>query len=94
MSVGVSLAEASLGDLTGKSAVVVGAGSMSSLAATELRSRGIGTLSIVNRTLVTRRAAGRAGGRPGIGDAGPAQRDPHADVVVSCTGAVGTVISA
>jgi glutamyl-tRNA reductase len=94
VSVGVSLAAASLGDLSGKSAVVVGAGSMSSLAATELKARGVGTISIVNRTLVTaERLAAQVEGRA---LAMPALRSviPHADLVISCTGAVGTVISA
>jgi glutamyl-tRNA reductase len=94
VSVGVGLAERVVGDLTTKHAVVVGAGSMSALAATELRGRGVGDLSIVNRTLANAdRLASRVGGR--------AVEMDHletairaADVVVSCTGAVGTVVSA
>jgi glutamyl-tRNA reductase len=94
VSVGIGFAETTVGDLTGKSAVVVGAGSMSSLAATELRSRGVGTLSIVNRTLEhAERLASRVGGRPlEVAALDAAIRD--ADVVVSCTGSVGTVIGA
>jgi glutamyl-tRNA reductase len=92
--VGIDLAEAAVGDLTGKSAVVVGAGSMSALAATELRDRGIETLSIVNRTIAhAERLASQVGGRalamPALNGA-----IHHADIVVSCTGAVGTVVSA
>jgi glutamyl-tRNA reductase len=94
VSVGVTLAEQSLGDLSGKSAVVVGAGSMSSLAATELRARGIGTISIVNRTLVTaERLAAQVDGRALAMPALPSAIS-HADLVVSCTGAIGTVIGA
>ncbi|HEX3822981.1 MAG TPA: glutamyl-tRNA reductase [Mycobacteriales bacterium] len=94
VSVGVSLAAGAVGELAGKHAVVVGAGSMSALAATELRSRGVGRLSIVNRTLGhAERLAGQVGG-----DALPLEvldaAIADADVVVSCTGAVGTVISA
>jgi glutamyl-tRNA reductase len=94
VSVGVSMATEAVGDLGGKSAVVVGAGSMSSLAASELRSRGIGTLSIVNRTSAhaERLAAQVDGAAVAMTSLDAAIRD--ADVVVSCTGAVGTVVSA
>jgi glutamyl-tRNA reductase len=94
VSVGVDLAARSLGGLTGKAAVVVGAGSMSALAATELRSRGVTTLNIVNRTLA--RAERLASHVDGTALAMPALNGAihHADVVVSCTGAVGTVVSA
>lgn len=94
VSVGVGMAEKSIGDLTGKAAVVVGAGSMSSLAATELRARGIGALSVVNRTLVhAERLATQVNGRA-LAMSDLASAIGHADLVVSCTGAVGTVIDA
>jgi glutamyl-tRNA reductase len=94
VSVGVGLAQRAIGDLGGKSAVVVGAGSMSALAASELRDRGIGTLRIVNRTLA--HAERLASQVDGVALAMSALDDAiHlADVVVSCTGAVGTVVSA
>ncbi|MTE20429.1 glutamyl-tRNA reductase [Streptomyces sp. TRM43335] len=86
----------------GKRALVIGAGSMSSLAATVLARAGVTELVIANRTLerARRLAAGLDGG---AGD-GPAARAvpaaeildelPHADVVVSCTGATGLVLTA
>jgi glutamyl-tRNA reductase len=94
VSVGVGLADSSLGGLAGRSAVVVGAGAMSSLAATELRARGIEALSIVNRTpeRAARLAAAVAGRAVEAAELPLAIRD--ADVLVSCTGAVGTVVGA
>jgi glutamyl-tRNA reductase len=94
VAVGVGLAERTFGDLSGKTAVVVGAGAMSALAATQLRDRGIGTLSIVNRTLAhAQRLAAKVDGRAlAMSDLDGAIQ--HADVVVSCTGAVGTVVRA
>jgi glutamyl-tRNA reductase len=94
VSVGIDLAAQSVGELAGKSAVVIGAGSMSALAATELRKRGVETLSIVSRTLV--RAERLASQVDGHALAMPALKGAihHADVVVSCTGSVGTVVSA
>jgi glutamyl-tRNA reductase len=94
VAVGIGLAAEALGGLAGKKAVVVGAGAMSALAATELRARDIGVLSIVNRTLVrAERLAAQVDGRP---LAMPALNGVihHADVVVSCTGSVGSVVSA
>jgi glutamyl-tRNA reductase len=93
VSVGVEMADQAIGGLAGRYAVVVGAGAMSSLAATELRSRGIGSLSIVNRTLEHgQRLADAVGGQAHpIADLD--EEIARADVVVSCTGAVGTVVA-
>jgi glutamyl-tRNA reductase len=94
VSVGIDLAAESVGGLAGKSAVVVGAGSMSSLAATELHSRGVESITVVNRTLAhAERLAGQIGGRavPMPALAGAIR---YAHIVVSCTGAVGTVVNA
>jgi glutamyl-tRNA reductase len=92
VSVGVGLAHGAIGGLAGRHAVVVGAGSMSALAASELRAQGIGSLTIVNRTAAhAERLAsqfdGDARDMAGLHDA-----IATADVVVSCTGAVGTVV--
>jgi glutamyl-tRNA reductase len=94
VSVAIDLAAQTVGDLTGRRAVVVGAGSMSSLAATGLRDRGVADLVIVNRTMQrAERLAASVGGR-----AVPLEWLPgavaDADVVVSCTGAVGTMVPA
>jgi glutamyl-tRNA reductase len=94
VSVGVGLAESAVGDLSGKHGVVVGAGSMSALAATELRARGIGSLRIVNRTLerAQRLAAQVDGVALPMSELGAAVSD--SDLVVSCTGSVGVVVGA
>jgi glutamyl-tRNA reductase len=67
---------------------------MSSLAATTLRRHGVGALTIVNRT--PSRAERLAASVDGV--AGHSAELPSylvdADLVVSCTGAVGTVVSA
>jgi glutamyl-tRNA reductase len=94
VSVGLDLAEQTLGGLHGRNAVVVGAGSMSGLAGTTLRRRGVGSIAIVNRT--PSRAERLAASLDGV--AGHSAELPSyladADLVVSCTGAVGTVVSA
>ena len=91
---GTSLAERELGGLAGRSVLVVGAGGMAALAVRDLRERGVGPIRVVNRSLerasrLAARAGGEAGGLDGLvaGIAG-------ADLVVSSTGAAGTVIAA
>ncbi|MGW2569690.1 glutamyl-tRNA reductase [Streptomyces sp. NPDC001537] len=86
----------------GKKALVIGAGSMSSLAAATLARAGVGEIVIANRT-------GERAERlaeilnDGVGDGVLARAVPmgavsgeltRADVVVSCTGATGLVLSA
>jgi glutamyl-tRNA reductase len=97
VSIGLDLAAQSFGgrpDLRGRRAVVVGAGSMSTLAATGLRDLGVSDLVIVNRTpeRAERLAAGVGGRSVPLGSLAAAIAD--ADVLVSCTGSVGTVVSA
>ncbi|HVS68436.1 MAG TPA: glutamyl-tRNA reductase [Mycobacteriales bacterium] len=94
VSAAVDHASASLGELGAARAVVVGAGSMSTLAATELVARGVGSITVVNRTLERgRRLADQVGATAvEIGELGAAVA--HADIVVSCTGALGIVVGA
>ncbi|MDT0323547.1 glutamyl-tRNA reductase [Streptomyces millisiae] len=86
----------------GRRALVIGAGSMSSLAATTLARAGVAELVIANRTLerAERLAAGlsaedgtRARAVP-INAISIAAELALADVVVSCTGATGLVLTA
>lgn len=49
-SVAVKLAENVLGELTNRHAVIVGAGEMAELAIEALRARGVGNITVVNRT--------------------------------------------
>ncbi|MFK4268842.1 glutamyl-tRNA reductase [Streptomyces milbemycinicus] len=83
----------------GRRALVIGAGSMSSLAATTLARAGVAELVIANRTLD--RARHLAESLAGlVDDAHAVPRDrvpdelPYADIVVSCTGATGLVLTA
>jgi glutamyl-tRNA reductase len=90
----------------GKRALVIGAGSMSSLAATTLARTGVAELVIVNRTVerAERLAETLATGLLAVGDH-PAPRVRavsmdsvgdelgHAEVVISCTGAAGLVLT-
>ncbi|GAA2357605.1 glutamyl-tRNA reductase [Streptomyces cuspidosporus] len=84
----------------GRRALVIGAGSMSSLAATTLARAGVAELVIANRTLdrARRLAESLTGLVAGAARAVPMERVaaelPHADVVVSCTGATGLVLTA
>jgi glutamyl-tRNA reductase len=73
--------------------VVVGAGGMAALAAEYLRSRGVGSMRIVNRSVErAARLAARTGGEHS-GLELLAHAISHADLVVTSTGATRTVIS-
>jgi len=90
-------AGAALGGLAGRRALIVGAGSMGALSAAALRRAGIGDVVIANRSTGNgaRLAESlREQGVPAsaVGLTGLAERIAVADVVVSCTGATGTVI--
>lgn len=94
ISAGLDVGRRVLGALAGRRAIVVGAGSMASVAATALRAAGVDDLLIVSRTLVTAQAlAARLGGR-----AAPIAELEHelggADVVITCTGATSQVLPA
>ncbi|WP_367139627.1 MULTISPECIES: glutamyl-tRNA reductase [Streptomyces] len=95
-----------LGDWAGgKRALVIGAGSMSSLAAATLARAGVAHLAVANRTLARAERLAEIlqepGGRSAAGFTASAvemaavpQELALADVVVSCTGAMGVVLTA
>jgi glutamyl-tRNA reductase len=91
---GAALAEELLGSLAGRSVVVIGAGTMASLALKHLRQRGVGPVRVLNRSMPHARAlAERTQADHGDLDALPtALRE--ADLVVSATGAAGVVVEA
>jgi len=93
VSVGVGLALQSLGPVSDVRALIVGAGAMSSLAATTLQRSGVESITVVNRTADRgHRLAAAVGGRAASPDH-LEQELADADLLVSCTGAVGTVVS-
>lgn len=94
VAAGADLAEEKLGGLEGRRAVVVGAGQMCALAVKHLRRRGLGNVRILNRSLERARAlAERTGTEHGALDELPSVIT-EADLLVSATGAAGTVVFA
>lgn len=94
----VSEALAAAGDLTGRSALVVGAGSMGSLAAAQLAKAGVARIRVANRTkqAATRLAStltelGIDAQAVGLPQLAAALAD--ADVAVCCTGAKDVVVA-
>jgi glutamyl-tRNA reductase len=91
----VNFAKQHVGDLRGKSIVVVGAGKMGSLVARRLKSEGCGDIVVMNRTqeraqsVIASIGVGRAGELPNIA---AAMQD--ADIVVTSTGASHFVVAA
>lgn len=93
VSASLELAAPHVGGLTGAKAVVVGAGSMASLAVATLARAGAGEIVVVNRSEGgARRLAEEYGARAVL--LTDLERELiGAEVVVSCTGATGTVIT-
>jgi glutamyl-tRNA reductase len=98
-AVGTTLVEAGLrlgapGGLKGQHAVVVGAGSMASIAVAALRTAGVGDLVVASRTMLSAQLlATRAGGRAAA-MADLEHEIAGADVVITCTGSDSQVLSA
>jgi len=92
VSVGLELA-AGQGQLSGHDVLVVGAGAMSGLAVATAARSGAATLTVANRTRTKadRLAAGVNGAAADFGDLAAAMA--VADLVISCTGAAGLVIT-
>ncbi|MGV0634986.1 glutamyl-tRNA reductase [Mycolicibacillus trivialis] len=98
VSVALDIAATRLDGLAGKTAAIIGAGSMGSLAAAHLTRAGIGRIEVLNRSperarrlaerITESKVPAQAGGLDAVAEALAV-----ADVVVSCTGAVGAVVS-
>ncbi|CAN3126971.1 glutamyl-tRNA reductase [Mycobacterium sp. smrl_JER01] len=98
VSVALETAEKKVGSLAGRSAVVVGAGSMGALAAKQLMRAGVERIHVVNRTLPRAKKLAENIRSYGLSaDAFPFDHLPplltDADIVISCTGAVRPVVS-
>jgi len=90
----VELAKRIFGDMTDKTAMLLGAGEMAELAARHLASAGVSRILVANRTFA--RAEELAGQFKGQAVAFAAFRDklPEADIVISSTGAPETILCA
>ncbi|KAA8889910.1 glutamyl-tRNA reductase [Nocardia colli] len=98
VSVALDRAQHVLGPLAGRTAVVVGAGAMGSLAVAHLSRAGIGRIIVVNRTIGRAARLAETAGSYGVAaEALELSRLPEAmaaaDVVITCTGAVGNVVT-
>jgi glutamyl-tRNA reductase len=92
VSVALAEAERILTSLVGRSALVLGAGSMSALAATTLRRTGVGRITVANRTRANAaRLAASVDGEPAGLDELPALV-AGADLVAACTGSTAVML--
>ncbi|MEN8149252.1 MAG: glutamyl-tRNA reductase [Planctomycetota bacterium] len=90
----VELAKRVYGDLSGRSALVVGAGETGALVSRHLRQAGIGKLTVANRTLGrAEELAGEVGAEP-WGLCGVPVGIREADIVVTSTGAENPILTA
>lgn len=94
VTVALDQAQAELGSLDGASALVVGAGSMSALAASTLRRAGLGRIVVANRTHQRGVRLARSVGGEAVRLTEVPRLLADVDLVVSCTGAAGLVIGA
>jgi glutamyl-tRNA reductase len=92
VAAGADLATELTGAIAGRRVVVIGAGQMASLAVRHVRARGAGPMRILNRSIERARVlAARADAEPGD-LAGVPDALAGADLIVTATGAAGTVI--
>jgi glutamyl-tRNA reductase len=93
VSAALDRSHAAVGDLAGKRVLVLGAGAMAGLATATVARRGAAAITVANRTAGNaERLAGEYGARSAsLADVAAELR--LADVVVSCTGSAGTVVT-
>lgn len=90
----VELAKRIFGDMSGRKAMLVGAGEMAELAATHLLQSGVRDLLVVNRTYANaKELAARFNGEP-LELSALLSRLPEVDIVISSTGSPDTVLHA
>jgi glutamyl-tRNA reductase len=94
VSAALDRSHTAVGDLTGKRALVLGAGAMAGLATATLSRRGAASVTVANRTAGNAvRLADEYGARSALlTDVGAELA--LADVVVSCTGSTGVIVTA
>ncbi|MCH1865144.1 glutamyl-tRNA reductase [Nocardioides sp. CFH 31398] len=90
----LSRAEAAIGPVTGQRVAILGAGAMAALAASTLAAAGAGDVAVVNRSSASAERLARTYGARAVDMSGLAEEVGRADLVVSCTGATGTVLDA
>ncbi|MEV0249198.1 glutamyl-tRNA reductase [Nocardia sp. NPDC050712] len=98
VSVALERAQQVLGSIAGRTAVVVGAGAMGSLAVAHLSRAGIGRIIVVNRTIDRAKRLAETAGTYGVESSALelsrlTEAMSAADVVITCTGAVGAVVT-
>ncbi|MEU8896653.1 glutamyl-tRNA reductase [Nocardia sp. NPDC048505] len=98
VSVALDRAQQVLGSIAGRTAVVVGAGAMGSLAVAHLSRAGIGRIIVVNRTIDRALRLAETAGSYGVESSALelsrlTEAMAAADVVITCTGAVGAVVT-
>jgi glutamyl-tRNA reductase len=92
VALGAALADEALEGLAGREVIVVGAGQMAALAVKHLRTRGVGPVRILNRSLEHARSLAErtSADHADLAELPDALR--QADLVVSATGAAGYVV--
>ncbi|MCB0923529.1 MAG: glutamyl-tRNA reductase [Mycobacterium sp.] len=98
VSVALDIASQRLSGIAGRTATVIGAGSMGGLSAAHLVRAGVGEVHVVNRSLARAERLARNISALGVPARAVALEDlptalAAADVVISCTGAVRPVVS-
>ena len=93
VSAALDRSHTAVGDLTGKRALVLGAGAMAGLATATLSRRGAASVTVANRTAGNaHRLAGEYGARSAL-LSDLEDELALADVVVACTGSTGTIVT-
>ncbi|HVE73902.1 MAG TPA: glutamyl-tRNA reductase [Mycobacteriales bacterium] len=94
VSVGLEQAAEAVGPLAGRSALVVGAGSMSALSVAALRRAGVVDITIANRTARAADELAASVGGASVDLSALPQALGSADIVVTCTGSPDVVLGA